>query len=101
MKPLERLTYLPDWPARMTAPVAAAYMGIPQSTFEKRFRPMGVKEGAQLLWARMQLDRYVAQQFGMEEYFTLARAQPEPDPYEEWKASQNRRAPPVRGRGPR
>ncbi|NWK95513.1 hypothetical protein DM806_07490 [Sphingobium lactosutens] len=57
MTPLDRLKYLPDWPARMTAPVAAAYMGVSPTTFLTRFRHFGIKEGGNLLWARLQLDR--------------------------------------------
>ena len=65
MSALERLERLPDWPARMTAPIAAAYMGVSQSTFLARFGSTGVKEGANTFWARTQLDRLVEQQFGL------------------------------------
>lgn len=65
MGALEKIERLPDWPARMTAPVAAAYMGISQSTFLARFKDRGVREGANLLWARAQLDRIVASQFSL------------------------------------
>lgn len=63
MTALARLEKLPDWPARMTAPIAAAYMGISHSTFLTRFGGSGVKEGANTLWARPQLDRIIAKQF--------------------------------------
>ena len=59
------LTSMPDWPARMTAPVAAAYMGVSEGTFLTRFGDLGVKEGANKLWARAQLDRLIAKQFAL------------------------------------
>ncbi len=62
---LARLEKLPDWPARMTADVAAIYMGISKSTFMTRFGSTGVKEGANVLWARVQLDRIIAKQFAI------------------------------------
>ena len=62
---LARLEKLPDWPARMTADVAAIYMGISKSTFTTRFGSSGVKEGANVLWARVQLDRIIAKQFAI------------------------------------
>lgn len=65
MTALDRIKHLPDWPARMTAPVAAAYMGVSASTFLTRFKAHGVREGANLLWARAQLDQIVAEQFGL------------------------------------
>ena len=65
MTALEKIERLPGWPARMTAPVAAAYMGISTSTFLTRFGTVGVKEGANLLWARVQLDRLIAAQFSL------------------------------------
>lgn len=65
MNALARLEKLPDWPARMTAPVAAAYMGISEATFLARFGASGVKEGANKLWAKVQLDRHIAKQFSI------------------------------------
>ena len=62
---LARLEGLPDWPARMTAPVAAAYMGVSEGTFLSRFGHYGKKEGANKLWSKVQLDRLVAKQFGL------------------------------------
>jgi hypothetical protein len=62
---LARLEKLPDWPARMTADVAAIYMGIAKTTFLSRFGTTGVKEGSNTLWARMQLDRIIAKQFAI------------------------------------
>lgn len=65
MSALARLEGMPDWPARMTADVASIYMGVSKSTFTTRFGAIGVKEGANVLWARMQLDRIVAKQFAI------------------------------------
>lgn len=65
MNALTRLEKLPDWPARMTAPVAAAYMGVSEGTFLARFGPMGIKEGANKLWAKVQLDLLIAKQFNL------------------------------------
>ncbi|RYG86390.1 MAG: hypothetical protein EON59_10100 [Alphaproteobacteria bacterium] len=63
-----RVPRVPDWPARMTAPVAAAYMGISEGSFLARFGPFGVKEGANKLWAKVQLDSHVAKQFGLPQF---------------------------------
>jgi hypothetical protein len=52
MTMMDRLKDLPDWPARMTAPVAAPYMCVSQSTFLTRFGSAGVKEGGSTFWAR-------------------------------------------------
>jgi hypothetical protein len=77
------LTDMPDWPARMKAPVAAAYMGVSQSTFLTRYGDQGVKEGANTFWARAQLDRIVAEQFNLK---SDAGASPVKTAYDEWKA---------------
>jgi hypothetical protein len=65
MSALDRLSLMPSWPARMTAPVAALYMGISETTFLNRYGAMGRKEGANTLWARAQLDLHIAKQFGL------------------------------------
>jgi hypothetical protein len=49
----------------MTAPVAAAYMGVGYATFLARYKSTGYREGANVLWARVQLDRIIAEQFGL------------------------------------
>lgn len=85
MTALSRLEGLPDWPARMTAPVAAAYMGISQNTFLTRFGAVGIKEGGNTLWARAQLDRIVADQFGLS---LPGVAVGSGDAYADWKAQQ-------------
>ncbi|TKD50539.1 hypothetical protein [Sphingomonas baiyangensis] len=69
----ERLSTLPDWPARMTADVACLYMGQSQSSFLARYRQHGRKEGSNVYWSRAQLDRLIANQFGMSQPLALAR----------------------------
>jgi hypothetical protein len=68
----------------MTAPVAAAYMGISQSTFLTRFSGSGVKEGANTFWARAQLDQMIAKQFGLE------CNDPAGTVYDAWKAAREK-----------
>ncbi|GGE94057.1 hypothetical protein [Sphingomonas prati] len=51
MTALARLQAMPDWPARMTAEVAAMYMGVSVSTFRTRYGNRGVKDGCNVLWA--------------------------------------------------
>lgn len=72
---LARLQTCPDWPARMTADVAASYMGVSKTTFLSRFGTTGIKEGSNTLWARAQLDRMIALQFGL----SLPGSQPKDD----------------------
>ncbi|WP_017978580.1 hypothetical protein [Sphingomonas melonis] len=64
---LARLERLPDWPARMTAEIAAAYMGVSKTTFLTRFGATGVKEGTNVLWAKVQLDSMIAKQFSIKQ----------------------------------
>ncbi len=64
---MERVQIMPDWPARMTAELASAYMGISKSSFIARYQPIGVKEGANMLWARAQLDALIAKQFNLKQ----------------------------------
>lgn len=87
MSATERLAKLPDWPARMSAPVVAAYMGIGHTTFLTRFGSIGVKEGANVFWARIQLDRCIAEQFGLD---MPAVGAPAVDEYERWKVARRR-----------
>lgn len=65
MSALERIHQMPDWPARMTADVACAYMCVSKTTFLTRFGRIGVKEGGNVFWSRAQLDRLVAKQFAL------------------------------------
>jgi predicted DNA-binding transcriptional regulator AlpA len=65
----ERISNMPNWPARMDAPMAAAYLGIGTTRFDegvkaKRY-PAPVQEGRRKLWAKAQLDRFVESQFGI------------------------------------
>lgn len=61
---------LPNWPARLSEDLAAAYLGVSKTTFrgrwEARTYPQPVREGRRLLWARIQLDRFVEAQFGLQ-----------------------------------
>jgi len=80
---LSRLEALPDWPARMTAPIAAAYMGLSPNTFTQRYGSISRKEGGKVFWARIQLDRIIAEQFDL----ATAPETPAPgDLYEQYKA---------------
>lgn len=87
---LARLEKLPNWPARMTAPIAAAYMGISASTFLTRFGEVGVKEGHNMLWAKAQLDRIIAAQFDIGTVPSALIAPPADDEYAKWKAARGR-----------
>jgi len=81
---LARLEKLPDWPARMTAPVAAAYMGDSANCFTEKYAAYGRREGGKVYWSRAQLDILIAQQF---ELGTLTRATaPMDSDYDQWKA---------------
>lgn len=91
MSALERLERLPDWPARMTAPVAAAYMGVSQSTFLARYQARGVKEGGNTFWARAQLDRMIADQFGLTEAAPMPVHDSVEDEIAAWKAGRGRK----------
>jgi hypothetical protein len=65
----ERLSCLPDWPARMAAQTAALYLSVSLTKFNDGVRrkcyPAGVRDGGNIFWSRIQLDRYVAAQFGL------------------------------------
>lgn len=86
MGALEKIEKLPDWPARMTAPVAAAYLCVSQSTFLARFYSIGRKEGGNTFWARAQLDKIVAEQFDLAPNDLVSPTAPPEDEYEAWKA---------------
>lgn len=74
MKP-EVLQRLPDWPARMTADIAAVYMSVSENTFRTRFGELGVREGSNVFWARAQLDRLIAKQFSIKQPRAQARSE--------------------------
>lgn len=63
---------LPDWPARMSEKLAAAYLDISPSAFRDRVRshnyPQPRRDGGRVYWARMQLDQFVASQFGLAQH---------------------------------
>lgn len=69
MSAVARLSQMPDWPARMTADVAALFLGISIGAFRQRVAagslPAGISEGGNVLWSRRQLDAYVDAQFGL------------------------------------
>lgn len=60
---------MPDWPGRMDDDMAARYMGIGVTRFRERVArgeyPQPVQEGGRKLWAKAQLDRFIAGQFGL------------------------------------
>lgn len=85
MSALDRLEKLPDWPARMTAPVAAAYMDCSLATFLKRHGALGVKEGGNTYWSRAQLDQLILRQFDLQQVAPAASS-----PYDSWKAGRQR-----------
>lgn len=62
-------TALPYWPARMGEEMAAAYLGISASTLRagsaKGRYPAPIRDGKRVLYARVQLDRFVLAQFGI------------------------------------
>lgn len=62
---LAKLARMPTWPARMTADVAALYMGMSKGSFLTRYRKHGREEGANVYWSRRQLDGLVDAQFGL------------------------------------
>lgn len=84
---LDRLDRMPDWPARMTAPVAALYMGVSQSTFLARYQQYGRKEGANTFWSRDQLQQLVAEQFDLTPDVVSPAVDNE---YDKWKAGGGR-----------
>ena len=65
----ERIALMPYWPARMDEAMAANYLGVGLTSFRQRVAaltyPQPVQEGARKLWSRLQLDRFVAAQFGL------------------------------------
>ena len=65
----ERALKMPDWPARMSEELAALYLGVSPSTLRAgsahgRY-PRPIKDGKRVLYARVQLDRFVCAQFGI------------------------------------
>jgi len=54
---------LPDWPMRMQAPLAAAYMGVSPAKFLERVKsgeyPKGIADGGNVLWYKVALDNWI------------------------------------------
>ncbi|BAI95845.1 hypothetical protein Sj15T_01830 [Sphingobium sp. TA15] len=73
----------------MTAPVAAAYMCVSQSTFLVRFASIGRKEGGNTFWARAQLDQIIAEQFDLTSIGAPPPELTSEDEYAAWKAKRN------------
>jgi predicted DNA-binding transcriptional regulator AlpA len=65
----ERISLMPDWPARMGEDLASLYMGVSATTFRERVKaktyPQPCREGSRILWSRRQLDLYVDAQFNL------------------------------------
>jgi hypothetical protein len=65
----DRASKMPDWPARMSEELAAAYLGVSASTLRAgsaagRY-PKPIRDGKRVLYAKVQLDRFVLAQFGI------------------------------------
>lgn len=60
---------LPDWPRRMSAPLAAQYLGVSVSSFRSRVAsgmyPKGKRDGGNVLWDRAALDLWVDKWSGL------------------------------------
>lgn len=60
---------MPDWPARMGEDMAATYLGVSPSTLRAGVAagryPKPIRDGKRILFARVQLDRWVHAQFGI------------------------------------
>jgi hypothetical protein len=65
----DRLARLPNWPARMGEEMAADMLGVSQGRFREKWQageyPQPIREGRRLLWARIQLERFVLAQFNL------------------------------------
>jgi predicted DNA-binding transcriptional regulator AlpA len=65
----DRLASLPDYPGVMGEDLAATYLGVSRSTFRSRVRagayPQPCRDGRRVLWARRQLDSFIAARFGL------------------------------------
>lgn len=65
-------TRIPDaWPRRMSRTVAAAYMGIGETTFQQRVDarvyPQPISDGGRVLWDKRALDLLVDAQSGFDD----------------------------------
>jgi len=89
MNALTRLEMCPDWPARMTAPVAALFMGVSETKFLEQYGEIGVRDGGNKFWAKVQLERIVAEQFDLGTVSHAAPVSAESE-YDRWKAGRGR-----------
>jgi len=65
MSAVERLVKMPTWPCRMTADVAAMFMGMSTGSFRTRYGHLGMNEGGNVYWSTRQLQELVDAQFGL------------------------------------
>lgn len=65
MSAVDRLMKMPAWPYRMTAEVAAMYMGMSAGSFRARYGHLGKHEGGNVYWSTRQLQELVDEQFGL------------------------------------
>lgn len=67
--PVRDAASLPFWPRRLSADLAAAYLGISRSTFllgvDDGTWPEPIRDGRRTLWDRLALDRIVDGQSGI------------------------------------
>ncbi len=65
----DRISRMPDWPARMGEDMAADFLGISAGMFRERWQsgdyPRPIRDGKRNLWARRQLERFVDAQFNL------------------------------------
>ncbi len=66
---LMRRASLPNWPRRLSAELAAAYLGISVSSFRQGVAtgryPQPIRDGRRVLWDRKRLDEIVDLQSGL------------------------------------
>ncbi|MES2494600.1 MAG: hypothetical protein V4618_00670 [Pseudomonadota bacterium] len=65
MSAVDRLMKMPTWPYRMTADVAAMFMGMSPGSFRTRYGHLGKAEGGNVYWSTRQLQELVDAQFGL------------------------------------
>jgi hypothetical protein len=62
---MERLSAMPDWPARMTSDVACLFMCMAETTFLSRYGAHSFTEGGNRYWSTDHLRSLVAAQAGL------------------------------------
>lgn len=65
MSAIDRLMKCPAWPYRMTAEVAAMFMGMSVGSFRNRYGDLAIHEGGNVYWSTRQLQELVDAQFGL------------------------------------